>query len=93
MDSDREATTALKVLSYLALAIAPFFVSVTCSKRLRNYSISESGGVPISDAFVNKEYFLWIMQMIQLWHLLFMKAFLHRHRAHEFWCRPKWNLF
>ena len=37
-----------QVLSYLVLAIAPFFVSVTCSKRLRNYSVSESGGAPFS---------------------------------------------
>ena len=35
-----------QVLSYLVLAIAPFFVSETRSKRSRNYSVSESQGVP-----------------------------------------------
>ena len=36
-----------QVLSYLVLAIAPFFVSETRSKRSQNYSVSESQGAPL----------------------------------------------
>ena len=35
-----------QVLSYLVLAIAPFFVSETSSKWSQNYSVSESQGAP-----------------------------------------------
>ena len=38
--------TPRQVLGYLVLAIAPFFVSVTRSKRSQNYSVSESQGAP-----------------------------------------------
>ena len=37
-----------QVLSYLVLAIAPFFVSEICSKWSQNYSVSESQGAPIN---------------------------------------------
>ena len=39
-----------QVLSYLVLAIAPFFVSVTHSKWSRNYSVSESQGASLVKA-------------------------------------------